>query len=61
MEYAYDNADLAFLMAHDSDEFNRWDAGQKLATNVILAMVEQRARGEDGVPRNDAWRLAGWR
>ena len=45
MEYAYRDADLAFLMAHDSDDFNRWDAGQKLATQVILGMVEQRARG----------------
>ena len=47
MEYAYRDADLAFLMAHDSDDFNRWEAGQKLATQVILGMVEQRARGTD--------------
>jgi len=32
--------DLAFLMAHDSDPFSRWDAGQELATGLLLALVE---------------------
>ncbi len=27
---------LAFLMAHDTDPFNRWDAGQHLAMKVLL-------------------------
>ena len=38
----FDRADeeLAFCMAHESDEFNRWDAGQQLATRIILSMVE---------------------
>ncbi len=38
----FDRADdeLAFCMAHDSDEFNRWDAGQQLATRIILRLVE---------------------
>ncbi len=38
----FDRADdeLAFCMAHDSDEFNRWDAGQQLATRIILQLVE---------------------
>ncbi|MFT4540344.1 MAG: aminopeptidase N [Planctomycetota bacterium] len=31
---------MAFLMAHDSDSFNRWEAGQQLATDIILALVE---------------------
>ena len=26
--------DLAFLMAHDTDSFNRWEASQKLANKV---------------------------
>lgn len=37
---------LAFLMAHDTDSFNRWEASQKLATRVILA---QSANGEGNV------------
>ncbi len=30
---------LAFLMAHDSDPFNRWEAGQRLYTRVVLGLV----------------------
>ncbi len=32
--------DLAFLMAHDSDPFARWEAGQQYATKLLLAMVD---------------------
>ncbi|EJK44028.1 hypothetical protein THAOC_37468 [Thalassiosira oceanica] len=35
--------DWAFLAANDSDGFNRWEAGQKLYTNLIF----QTMRGED--------------
>ncbi len=31
--------ELAFLMAHDSDPFNRWDAGQQLAMQVLLTGI----------------------
>ncbi len=33
-------AERLFLMAHDSDAFNRWDAGQQLAVKLILVLVE---------------------
>jgi aminopeptidase N len=39
------DAELLFLMANDSDEFNRWDAGQQLAIKRILGLVEDYARG----------------
>ena len=39
-------AELAFLMAHDSDSFNRWDAGQTLATQILLELAEASAAGE---------------
>ena len=32
--------ELAFLFAHDTDPFNRWDAGQTLATDLILSLVD---------------------
>lgn len=32
---------LAFLLKHDSDSFNRWDAGQRLAEHIILNGVNQ--------------------
>ncbi|KAF3556531.1 hypothetical protein F2Q69_00014148 [Brassica cretica] len=31
--------DLFFLLAHDSDEFNRWEAGQVLARKLMLNLV----------------------
>ena len=33
------DADLAFLMAHDNDEFNRWQAVQDYATRLLIGMV----------------------
>ncbi|QDT11814.1 aminopeptidase N [Planctomycetes bacterium K23_9] len=38
--------ELAFLMAHDTDAFNRWDAGQTLATGMLLKMAQQAADGQ---------------
>ena len=40
LEFDRDDDELAFCMAHDSDEFNRWDAGQQLATRIILRLVD---------------------
>ncbi|MDQ1363157.1 MAG: aminopeptidase, partial [Pseudomonadota bacterium] len=37
--------DLAFLMAHDGDEFNRWNAAQQLGVNVLLHMIEAYKKG----------------
>jgi aminopeptidase N len=36
LEYPYSEADLLHLMANDDDPFNRWEAGQRLATTTIL-------------------------
>ena len=36
----YSDEELAFLMANDSDAFNRWEAGQRLATRRLLALVD---------------------
>ena len=33
------DADLLVLLAHDSDAFNRWEAGQRLALNRMLAAL----------------------
>lgn len=43
----YSPKESAFLMAHDSDPFNRWEAGQKLATDLMLSMVDDLANGKD--------------
>ncbi|MCK8483871.1 aminopeptidase N [Aliiroseovarius sp. S2029] len=36
-------AERAFLLAHDTDPFNKWEAGRALAKDVLIAMVT----GED--------------
>jgi aminopeptidase N len=38
-QFDYDEADLIHLMAHDADAFNRWEAGQRLASHIILKAV----------------------
>jgi aminopeptidase N len=39
--YDYSRDDLMFLMRHDSDGFNRWEAGQRLAVEIIQDMIVQ--------------------
>lgn len=46
MEYDYTDKELAHLMAHDSDAFNRWEAGHRLAMQRLLNLIEQVQRGE---------------
>jgi aminopeptidase N len=38
--------DLFFLLAHDSDQFNRWEAGQTLGRKLILNLVTLQQKGE---------------
>ncbi|MGJ8588371.1 MAG: aminopeptidase N [Yoonia sp.] len=37
------NAQRAFLLAHDTDPFNRWDAGRTLAQDLLVRMVRDDA------------------
>lgn len=39
LNYPYSDDELLFLMAHDSDAFNRAEAGYTLATSYLLAMA----------------------
>jgi aminopeptidase N len=39
LEYELSLEELAFLLAHDSDTFNRWEAGQRLAGRLILQLA----------------------
>ena len=45
LKFDYTDAQLMHLMAHDSDLFNRWEAGQALATRVVLGGVERISSG----------------
>ena len=40
LDIDYSDDELAFLLAHDSDPFNRWEAGQRLVTRRLLSLVE---------------------
>ena len=31
--------ELAFLLSYDSDTFNRWEAGQQLAGQIIAGLI----------------------
>jgi len=46
LRYPYSDDQLAFLMARDSDPFNRWEAGQQLYTRVLLQLVAALQRDE---------------
>ena len=52
LAYAYSRDELMFLMSHDADGFNRWEASQRLAVDVIQEVVGQIQRGE--APQVDA-------
>ena len=43
LDNAIDNARRAFLFAHDTDSFNRWEAGRDLARDSLLAMITEGA------------------
>ncbi|MBX9586743.1 MAG: aminopeptidase N [Gammaproteobacteria bacterium] len=40
VNYPYTDSEFIFLMRHDSDGFNRWDAGQQYFIRTILALVD---------------------
>jgi aminopeptidase N len=51
VNYDYRKEELAFLFAHDSDPFNRYEAGQRLATIEIEAILADLQAGR--APRID--------
>jgi aminopeptidase N len=52
LEFKQSDAELAHLMAHDSDAFNRWEAGQRLATRILLAGIEAGGAGTNWIPES---------
>ncbi|MDB5744825.1 MAG: aminopeptidase, partial [Polaromonas sp.] len=47
LEFAYTDAQLLHLLAHDSDPFNRWEAGQRLAVNSAVFAIKSIANNAD--------------
>lgn len=46
LNYAYTDDELIFLLTHDSDGFNRWDAGQKLGVKIMLQLIKDYRAGK---------------
>jgi aminopeptidase N len=47
LKFGYSDTDLAFLLAHETDPFNRWEAGQRLATSVIDRFHKYSSGGQE--------------
>jgi len=47
MNDAQSDEELLFLLAHDSDPFNRWEAGYKLQTKALLDLVAGKSEVRD--------------
>lgn len=45
LDYPYSHDDLVLLMAHERDPFCRWEAGQRLAIQLLLGLVEDLKAG----------------
>jgi len=45
--FPYSRDDLLFLMANDSDSFNRWEVCNQLALDIIKEMIGARQQGSD--------------
>ncbi|MGK7754324.1 MULTISPECIES: aminopeptidase N [unclassified Roseovarius] len=41
------NAERAFLLAHDTDPFNKWEAGRDLARDALIAMIRDGAAPDE--------------
>jgi aminopeptidase N len=46
LDWDLSEAQLQILAAHDSDEFNRWEALQKLGVNNLLALMQMSTEGK---------------
>ncbi|WXL24414.1 aminopeptidase N [Ectopseudomonas mendocina] len=49
LSFPYSRDQLMFLMQHDADGFNRWEAGQQLSVQVLQDLIAQQQRGEQMV------------
>ena len=55
IDYPYTDAALAFLAAHDTDPFNRWEASQRLATAAVLRTLDGADAAQAAAPLVEAW------
>ena len=55
LEFDYSDTQLLHLLAHDSDPFNRWEAGQRLAVRSAIKSIAASAYPVGAEPLNDAY------
>ena len=55
LEFEYTDAQLLHLLAHDSDPFNRWEAGQRLAMRLAAKAISAVAFPVSATPLNEAY------
>ncbi|HYW58090.1 MAG TPA: aminopeptidase N [Polaromonas sp.] len=55
LEFDYSDAQLLHLLAHDSDPFNRWEAGQRLAVRLAIKSIACDAHETRANPLDDAY------
>ncbi len=54
LQTAHTREEKQFLMAHDSDPFNRWEAGQQIAESLLLGQIEAHRQG-GAVAVDEVW------
>lgn len=47
LDYPYRHEELLVLMAHEPDPFCRWEAGQRMASQIILDLVAAQQQGRE--------------
>ena len=52
LSFPYTDKELVFLMAHDTDTFNRWSAGQEYAFKYITSVYEDIKQGKEPIVDN---------
>jgi len=55
LEFDYSNAQLLHLLAHDSDAFNRWEAGQRLAIRLAIQSINDSADAVSPTALDDSY------
>ncbi len=53
LDYDYSDAQLAFLLAHDADPFNRWEAAQRLMLRSAITSIANHAHSVRANGLND--------
>ncbi len=55
LEFNHTDEQLLTLLAHDTDPFNQWEAGQRLALRTALKLIAEESTPTSGGTLNDAY------